>query len=106
MIDYKDAEKALEYLKQTDTEAARLRALYMGLDDIKKTVLAAAYEQQEGSAADKTQKALNSESYAQHLSKINEAFCSWETLRNKRKSAELQIEMWRSVNSNQRRGNI
>ena len=78
----------------------------MALDDRKKTMLAAQYEKFNGSATDKTQFALNSFEYSEHLEKINKAFCEWETLRNQRKSAELQIEMWRSVNSNQRKGNI
>lgn len=106
MITQEDAEKALNYLKDTDIEAARLRSRYMALDDLKKTVLAAQYEKQQGSAADKTQAALNSFEYSQHLEAISDAFCAWERVRNQRKSAELQIEMWRSINSNQRRGNI
>jgi len=106
MIDYNAAENALRFLGRTDEEAARARAHYMALEDLKKTMLAAQYEKQEGSAADKNQAALNSIEYSQHLEKINNAFVEWEILRNKRKSAELQIEMWRSVNSNQRKGNI
>lgn len=106
MINYEDAEMALNYLKSTDEEAARAKAHYMALDDVKKSVLAAQYEKQQGSAADKAQKALESMEYCLHLEKINEAFLVWEILRNRRKSAELQIEMWRSVNSNMKKGNI
>jgi len=51
MIDYSDAEKALEFLKSTDKEAARAKARAEALDDAKKTVLALVYNEfGEGSA--------------------------------------------------------
>lgn len=107
MIDYTDAEKALEYLKSTDREAARAKAYATFLDDAKKTVLAMTYNAFEsGSAADKAKKAEGSQDYLDHIKKLQKANEDWEVLRNKRKSAEIQIEMWRSVNSNQRKGNI
>lgn len=107
MIDYTAAEKALDYLKHTDAEAARAKAHYAMLDDAKKTVLAMTYNEFDGgSAADRQKKAEGSQDYHNHLEKLKQAHIEWELLRNKRKSAEMQIEMWRSVNSNQRKGNI
>lgn len=107
MIDYSDAEKALEFLKSTDKEAARAKARAEALDDAKKTVLALVYNEfGEGSAADRQKKAEGSEDYNRHISALESARVEWETLRNQRKTAELQIEMWRSVNSNQRKGNV
>ena len=107
LIDFNDAEKALEYLKGTDKEAARAKSYAAALDDAKKTVLAFVYNDlTEGSAADRQKKAEGSDDYHSHLEKLRKANEEWETLRNKRKSAELQIEMWRSINSNQRKGNI
>ena len=60
----------------------------------------------EGSAAEKLKKAEGSTDYHNHLEKLRNANMEWELIRNKRKSAELQIEMWRSINSNQRKGNV
>ena len=100
------AEKALEYLKNTDTEAARARALKDGLDETKKSVSAIEFMKASGSAAERTQKALASEEYLTHLDKLENAVLEFETLKNKRKSAELQIEMWRSINSNMKKGNV
>lgn len=106
MIDFKDAEKALEYLKATDIRAAKAKAHMEAMSDRKKTILAVEFIKLDGSAAEKTQKALASEEYDDLLNAYEEAILDYETIRNQRKSAELQIELWRSINSNQRRGNI
>lgn len=107
MIDVGDAEKALDYLKGTDREAGRLKTYASAQDDLKKTIIALTYNDlKEGSAADRLKKAEGSEHYRAHLEKLRKANEEWEVMRNMRKSAELQIEMWRSINSNQRKGNI
>ena len=106
MINYSDAERALEYLKSTDVEFARRKALYEGLDDQKKTVEAISFMKSDGSAAERGQKAKASDSYQKHIKEIHDARLEFETMRNQRQTAVLQIEMWRSVNSNQRKGNI
>lgn len=106
MLDYSDAEKALEYLKSTDSEFARRKCLYEGLEDQKKTIEACCFMNASGSAAERTQKAKQDEGYCEHLDKINAARVDFETMRNQRSTAALQIDMWRSVNSNQRKGNV
>ena len=107
MIDYNDAEKALEFLKSTDKEAARLRARAGALDDFKKPALAMMFNSYtEGSAAANLKKAEGSMDYKNHLENLRQANQEWYEMQNKRNSAERQVEMWRSVNSNQRKGNI
>jgi len=107
MITQDDAEKALDYLKATDSDAARARSLMNYLDDTKKTILASEFMRvDKGSAAEKQKIAEGSQIYIEHLGKLREATLDYETLRNQRKSAELQIEMWRSINSNMKKGNI
>lgn len=107
MIDYTDAEKALEYLKKTDEEAARAKAYASALDDMKKTVLAMVYnELKEGSQGEKLKLAEGSQDYQNHLEKLRKANEDYHIINNRRITAATQIEMWRSVNSNQRKGNI
>lgn len=106
MIDYNDAEKALEFLKGSDVEFARRKALYEGLDDQKKTIEALAFINAKGSAAERSQCARASDEYQYHINALHEARLDFETMRNQRMTAALQIDMWRSVNSNQRKGNI
>ena len=106
MIDYNDAEKALEFLKSCDVEFARRKALYEGLDDQKKTVEALAFMKAEGSAAERSQRAKASDMYQDHIKDLHDARLEFETMRNQRQTAVLQIDMWRSVNSNMKKGNI
>lgn len=107
MIDINDAEKALHFLKNTDKEAARLRAYADILDDMKKPVLAMIYNAIDtGSAADRLKKAEGHQDYINHLEKLRMASEEWYVMNNRRISAATQIDMWRSINSNQRKGNI
>ena len=52
------------------------------------------------------QEAYNSEEYREHLEKIQNAEADYQLLQNKRKRADLTIEMFRTYSANQRRGNI
>ena len=106
MINYNDSEVALNFLVNTDIEAARAKCLYDGLLLQKKTVRAIQFLNSTGSAAERTEKALASESYQLHLKKIEDAQIEFETLRNQRGTNVEIINMWRSVNSNQNKGNI
>ena len=106
MINYDHADVALGYLTSTDIDAAKAKCLYDGLMLQKKTVRAIQFLNSSGSAAERTEKALASEVYQLHLKKIEDAQIVFETFRNERASNVLVIEMWRSVNSNQGKGNI
>jgi len=106
MIDYKAADDAIKYLVSTDEELARVKVLYEALYEQKKTIQAVQFLKANGSAAEKTQKALASEQYHDHLALIKDAQLEFEILRNKRQSQVSVIDMWRSVNSNQKKGNI
>jgi hypothetical protein len=106
MINYTDADKAIKYLVATDEELARVKTLYEALYEQKKTIQAIEFLAASGSAAERTQKALASDEYIKHLGMIKDAQIEFEILRNKRQSQVSVIDMWRSVNSNQRKGNI
>lgn len=106
MIEYNDAQVALDYLISTDVEFARAKTLYDSLCDQKKTVAALEYGRLTGSAAEKNQQALASESYVLHLSAIRDAQMEFEILRSKRLSNQAVIEMWRSINSARNKGNV
>lgn len=106
MIDYGDAEKALGFLKSTDKEAALLKARWSWLEDKKKTIEAICFMDAEGAQGAREKQSRVDDRYKAHLMEIKEAHEEWLVTYNLRKSAELQIEMWRSVNSNQRKGNI
>ena len=106
MINYDDAEKALNYLVNTDEECGRAKALYDGLYEQRKTIRAIQFLKATGSAAVRMEEALSSIEYREHLKMITDAQMDFEILRNKRLTKQSIIEMWRSVNSNQKKGNI
>jgi hypothetical protein len=107
MITLKDAESALDFLKSTDAELGRKKALYKGLDEQKKTILAFCVEDSPGkSATERKDLGPKHPDYIGHLKKIMEAHQDYEILNNQRNSAAMQIEMWRSINSAQKLGNI
>lgn len=106
MINYNDAEVALNYLVGTDEEAARAKVMYEALYEQRKTIRAVQFLNAKGSAAERTERAMASEEYQSHLALIKDAQIEFEILRNKRFTNQSIIEMWRSVNSNQKKGNV
>ncbi len=90
----------------TDEEFARAKTLYDALSEQRKSIAALEYGKLTGSAAEKNQQALASEVYQLHLRAIRDAQIEFEILRSKRLTKMCIIDMWRSVNSNQRKGNI
>jgi len=96
----------LQFLCDTDEDFARAKTLYDALSEQKKTIQALEYGKLDGSAAEKTQKALASQEYRNHLGLIRGAQMDFETLRAKRITKQAVIDMWRSVNSAQKMGNV
>ena len=106
MLNYNNAEIALQFMVDTDDDFARAKTLYDALCEQKKSIAALEYGKLTGSAAEKNQQALASEVYQLHLRSIRDAQIEFEILRSKRLTNMCIIDMWRSVNSNQRKGNI
>lgn len=106
MIDYNDAEIALQFLCNTDVDFARAKTLYDGLYEQRKSVIAIEFGKAKGSAAEKTKLAESSEEYQKHLMAVRDAQIEFETLKAKRHTKQLIIDMWRSVNSNRNKGNV
>jgi hypothetical protein len=106
MIKEDRVEKALTFLRKTDELCAKAKALMKGLDDQKKTIHAIQYLKSTGAQGEKDKIALASDEYAAHLDKVKSSIYEYEELKNRRDTEILVIETWRSMNANQRRGNI
>lgn len=105
MIDEKTAEKALNYLAETDEPAAKAKSLMLALEKQEKTVLAVSYMNSQGrSVQDREYEARKSIEYLDWQEKYKDAVYEHELYRNKRSRAELTIEFWRSLNANRRQG--
>ena len=103
----KRAEAAIKFLCQTDEQAAVAKSYMVGLEKQEKTVLATEMlKSLEKSAAMKEQEARCSESYQEWQKKYENDVYDFEIARNKRNSASMTVELWRSVNANRNRGNV
>lgn len=102
---YQRAQKALQYLSETDTPAAQAKALMKGLDEQKKTIIATEALKVEGcSMTEARLRAEASETYKAHLQSLQDATFDYEALNMKRNTEEKIFEMWRSENANRRQG--
>ena len=97
---------ALKYLAETDEPAAKARAVLESLVDQRKTVKACGFLEAEGTQEKRVSEAYTSSEYVSHINRIKEATYDYELMRNKRKTEELIVDVFRSLNANRRAGNI
>ena len=102
----RDVDKAVDYLVATDESAAKAKALVAFLEDKKKTVKATIMADLDGSISSREVVAHASETYKQACEDYRDAVYEFELLKNRRKSAELVVEVWRTESANQRTGNV
>ena len=98
--------RCLSFLARTDKEEADARALVKALEENKKTIKALAYLQADGTNADRENQAHASSEFKKYLEDYENAVADHALISNKRKRAELIIEVWRSINSNRRAGMV
>jgi len=106
MIDQQRAEKALDFLAHTDESCAKARSYMLGLEKNEKTILSIEILKVDGTQQHKESIARTSQPYVDWVKQYQEAVYDFEILRNRRGTAELIVEAWRSVNANRRAGNI
>ena len=100
------AEAALRYLATTDSDAAEAKADMERAEFAAKAIKDAIFKRLDGSVADRQAEAGASEDYAAAMDRYFRHVKLWEGIRNKRQTEALVIEVWRSVQANQRRGNV
>jgi len=98
--------KALTYLASTDESCAKAKSLVKGLEYRLKTNKAIAFLDAEGTQGVREHLAYKDKRYTDTVDQYQNAVCDFETMANRRKTAELIVETWRSLNANQRRGNV
>lgn len=99
-------QKALTYLSKTDADAARAKAYVEGLSEQRKTIKAILFNAASGSNEVRVNAAYASDEYGQHVEKLKVAIEQYESLKNKRLTESLIVEVWRSCNANRRVGNV
>ncbi len=101
-----DVELAVKYLASTDESHAKARAEYNALSELRKTVRAFCFEESKGGVAERTMAAERHPDYVAHIEKIKQAEIEFHLLHNKRKRAEITVDLYRTMAANQRKGNI
>lgn len=99
--------EALKYLAETDEPTARARSLVKALEDMRQSILAQIYLDIEAeNQKAREMKARCHDDYLAHLKKINEARYDYECMNEKRQTARILIDTWRSENKNRSMGNV
>ena len=99
-------QKALDFLAGTDLKAANAKALVEGLSEQRKTIKSILYINATGDQKKREAEAYSADEYILHVEKYQNAIADFETLKNRRMTASLIVEVWRSCNANRRNGNI
>lgn len=98
------ADKALNFLAETDLEHAELKAKQNLYSELRKAVIAAGFESAQGAAEVRRQAAHNTPEYHEHLKLMQENDVAYIYMDNRRKRAIATIDLYRTESANQRRG--
>lgn len=98
--------KAINFLANTDEEYGRLCARVSGLEHAGKTIKAVEYLKTSGTVGERTAAVDSSQAYKNWTEETENAIADREILRARRKTAELLIDVWRSVNAARNKGQI
>ena len=99
-----DVGRALTYLAETDGPVAKLIARVKALEYEAKSIRGLVFLDATGTMAEKEAKAVSSSPYRAWIEDYENAYAECETIRAKRKRAELSIDVWRSLNASRRQG--
>jgi hypothetical protein len=103
VIDEKEVEAAVDWLRDTANEAAQKRAERLYLDEYRKVLRAKLMKQHmDLPVSAQEREALADPKYEEHLQALKTAIDEDEKMRFLRVAAEAKIEAWRSMNANHR----
>lgn len=107
MVTTDEMERALRWMATTDTESADWRVAMLRAEYMADVAESLAYKLAEGTSVEDRKKAAKaSPEVKKAMEDYFTAVRGYEVLRAQRKTAELLIETWRSVNANRRVGNV
>lgn len=98
--------QALTYLAQTDEEFADANVEMQRREYAADKALKRVFLESDGNNEVRKAKAIISEDYDKMMEGYFEAAAEFENMKAKRKTEELIVEVWRSLNANRRQGTI
>ena len=106
MISDNRLQQALTYLATTDEPCAMAKAHADALREQLKTIEAMEYLKADGAVKEREAHARSSVDYKNQTALIEDATAEYETMRLKRATEALIVEVWRTEAANRRAGNI
>ena len=100
------SEEALHYLMETDEECAILKTETERRDYKAKAVQSAIFKRSSGTVAERQALAECSDEYDRAMEDYFNALQAFEVIKNKRFTEEKVWDTWRTIQANQRRGNV
>lgn len=104
MISQDQAEAANDYIRDNAQNYAQAKADRIQLEHFRKSKEAILASQAQGTVLERQAHAFNHPDYKEVLDALHEAVMKEETFRYRMKAAELKIEIWRTIEANNRRG--
>ena len=101
-----DIDNEINYLAETDDTFALLVAEVDYQRDMIKHFKGAYVTQSDVAVSKATESYYGSESYVNSIKSINVRNLELLKLKNKRRTAEMKIEIWRTLGASRRKGNI
>jgi len=106
MITEENAMNAHHYLKETDLECAELKSQVGYLDEIRKITRAELFLEFEGTVAEREMRAMSHPRYKDRVLALQVGTANYEAMKNRRFTANQQIELFRTESANMRRTSI
>ena len=101
-----DIEKMLTYLASTDEPYSKIQAQVSYGEDMLKHIKGIYISKSEVSVSKATEDFYASANYKNQIDKIHTFNLQLLELKNKRRTAEMKIEVWRTLEASRRKGNI
>lgn len=106
MIAEDRVEGALAFMRDNAEDLANAVSRCKYLEQLRKAVKGEAFQEAEGTMAEREAQAYASPEHRDVCEQIKSAWYDAEILRTRYKAAELTIEVWRTQSSNNRKGMI
>ena len=102
MINDDEAERAVDFLRDSAEKAAHARAERAFAEEYRKSMKALIMSHHEGSIALQERNAYMDEKYIAHLGAIRDAVFQDELMRAQREAAQARINAWQTMSANRR----
>jgi len=96
----------IQYLASTDEAFAKTQAEVSYGDDMLKHIKGAFVSDSQESVSKATENFYASATYKNHINKMHNLNVELLSMKNKRRTAEMNIEVWRTLEASRRKNNV